>query len=261
MKICKKCSIEKEFCEFQKDSRCNDGYLSWCNSCKNESKTRIRKDPNNKIKRNIDKSKCRDCGVNNTKEDPKYWKGRCYNCYKEYRKPIMARYRATDYGKAVRHNWNRNMPEVSRIKKRKNDENNKYIYRNRQLQKRRTDPHEKLRHNISTTTLAYIKKDKSRKGKKYCKTRELLGCNYKEFKIYFENKFTKFMSWEKFLKSEIHIDHIIPCVSFDLSDPEQQKLCFHYTNLQPLWATTEIAVQNGEDPSYIGNINKGYRII
>ena len=26
------------------------------------------------------------------------------------------------------------------------------------------------------------------------------------------------------------------CASFDLTKPEEQKKCFHYINLQPLWA-------------------------
>jgi hypothetical protein len=33
-----------------------------------------------------------------------------------------------------------------------------------------------------------------------------------------------------------HIDHIIPCSSFDLSKAEEQVKCFHYSNLQALWA-------------------------
>ena len=33
-----------------------------------------------------------------------------------------------------------------------------------------------------------------------------------------------------------HIDHIRPCSSFDLTKPEEQTKCFHYTNLQALWA-------------------------
>jgi hypothetical protein len=28
----------------------------------------------------------------------------------------------------------------------------------------------------------------------------------------------------------------IPCISFDLTQPEQQLACFNYSNLQPLWA-------------------------
>ena len=39
---------------------------------------------------------------------------------------------------------------------------------------------------------------------------------------------------------EWHVDHIKPCASFDLTDPKQQEICFHYTNLQPLWAIDNI---------------------
>ena len=68
------------------------------------------------------------------------------------------------------------------------------------------------------------------------KTIDYLGCSINEFIEYFESKFINGMTMNKFMNGEIHIDHIKPCASFDLSDLEQQKECFHYTNLQPLWA-------------------------
>lgn len=44
------------------------------------------------------------------------------------------------------------------------------------------------------------------------------------------------MSWANYGYYGWHVDHIIPCSVFDLSEPEQQKICFNYKNLQPLWA-------------------------
>jgi len=88
---------------------------------------------------------------------------------------------------------------------------------------------------------------------------DLLGCEIQFFKEYLESKFKIGMSWENYGKIW-HVDHIIPCKKFDLQNPEQQKKCFHYTNLQPLWATTQIAILNG-DFDTIGNINKKDKIL
>jgi len=73
-------------------------------------------------------------------------------------------------------------------------------------------------------------------GAKENKTVELLGCSIEECKSYLESKFIEGMSWDNHGLYGWHIDHIIPCASFDLTDPAQQQKCFHYTNLQPLWA-------------------------
>jgi hypothetical protein len=74
------------------------------------------------------------------------------------------------------------------------------------------------------------------KGKppKAGRTLEMLGCSLEYFKQYLEERFQPGMSWEN--RDRWHIDHILPCASFDLADTEQQRKCFHYTNMQPLWA-------------------------
>lgn len=73
-----------------------------------------------------------------------------------------------------------------------------------------------------------------RSVRKSTRTAELLGCSEVEFKFHIESTFQPGMTWNN--RSEWHIDHIRPCASFDLTDPEQQKQCFNYKNLQALWA-------------------------
>lgn len=63
---------------------------------------------------------------------------------------------------------------------------------------------------------------------------DMLGCSVKDFVLFIASKFKDGMSWENYGKW--HIDHIRPCSSFDLADIAQQRECFNYTNLQPLWA-------------------------
>ena len=68
---------------------------------------------------------------------------------------------------------------------------------------------------------------------------ELLGCNLEQLWIHLEKSFKPGMNRKN--QGLWHIDHIRPCVSFDLTKPEEQAKCFHYTNLQALWAHENIS--------------------
>lgn len=95
--------------------------------------------------------------------------------------------------------------------------------------RRKQDVNYKLRRNYRTRTWNALK------GlTKSAHTLELLGCSIDELKLHLSKQFKTGMTWENYGKW--HVDHIIPCSSFDLSIPENQKICFNYKNLEPLWA-------------------------
>jgi len=75
-------------------------------------------------------------------------------------------------------------------------------------------------------------------AKKSSSTFDLIGCNIEFLKQHLERQFLKGMTWKNYGKW--HIDHIKPCTAFDLHDPIQQRECFHWTNLQPLWSVDNI---------------------
>lgn len=64
-----------------------------------------------------------------------------------------------------------------------------------------------------------------------------LGCTIPQFRAHLESKFEPGMSWENHGKGKGKwtIDHILPLIRFDLSDPEQVNIVCHYTNMQPMW--------------------------
>ena len=64
---------------------------------------------------------------------------------------------------------------------------------------------------------------------------KLIGCSVDFLKQHLELQFKGRMGWNNYGFYGWHVDHIKPCASFDLTDTEQQKECFNYTNLQPLW--------------------------
>lgn len=66
------------------------------------------------------------------------------------------------------------------------------------------------------------------------KSRQLLGCSVETLRTWLALTFEPEMTWENYGKLW-HVDHIRPCCSFDLTNSEEQKNCFHFTNLQPLF--------------------------
>lgn len=107
----------------------------------------------------------------------------------------------------------------------------KYI-REWQRHKRATDPQYNVGNRLRSRLWNALTGQGVRKG---TSTEILIGCTIAEARKHIESLFTAGMTWERFLKGEIHIDHKKPCASFNLSDESEQKKCFHFSNLQPLW--------------------------
>lgn len=119
--------------------------------------------------------------------------------------------------------------------------------------RRRTNTQYKLTENLRGRVYKALVANKATKS---IRTIELLGCTIPFLKNHLESLFLPTMTWENY-GSLWHIDHKIPCASFNLVELEQQKACFNYTNLQPLFAVTTVI----DGVEYIGNINKNNRIL
>lgn len=70
----------------------------------------------------------------------------------------------------------------------------------------------------------------------------LVGCEIDYLMYYLQSIFKKGMNWDNYGKW--HIDHIEPCSKFNLSKKSEQLKCFHYSNLQPLWAKENLKKAN-----------------
>lgn len=174
-------------------------------------------------------------------------RGDCRACQRDYhriwyQKNIeRQRRRAREDGKTDRVKERRkdryHTDEEYRLKRReqcrrsKQKESSKQKDREYKRTKRATDPHFRLRENISRRI-----RDVLMGESKSAPTMVLMDCSMEHLRLHLESLWKPGMSWENWGVRGWHIDHIRPCASFDLTDPEQQKVCFHWTNLQPLWA-------------------------
>ena len=70
----------------------------------------------------------------------------------------------------------------------------------------------------------------------------LLGCSLEFFTQHISKMFAEGMSFYNYGKW--HLDHIIPISAWDLTNLEQQKMCFHYSNIRPAWAFDNLSKWN-----------------
>ncbi len=107
-----------------------------------------------------------------------------------------------------------------------------------QRQRRKTNQ----AHRLSLVLRDRIRDSVRRNQKDYSgRVRSLLGCSIESFKFYLKSKFELGMSWDNYGHTGWHIDHIIPCSHFDLSNIEHQKRCFHFSNMQPMWSKKNLS--------------------
>lgn len=216
-KTCTRCGIEKPFIGFCKDASRADGLNLWCKECAHRSGKTWRS--KNKSKRLTAQRKYRDANrekVNATER----------NRYEKIRGKIQRR-------KLV---WRKNNPD--KVKKYRDEWMNKNPGKMRELQRNfQKIRYMTLRGNLEMKIGGAIRR--ALRHNKAGRTWEsLVGYSVWDLQVHLQSKFTDGMTWERFLKGEIHIDHIIPKSRFHYETPEDPefKICWGLNNLQPLWS-------------------------
>jgi len=130
-----------------------------------------------------------------------------------------------------------NKEKISEYNKQYNIDNRKEIQKRHTeylKNKRKTDIHYKISVVLRNRIKSLLK------GEKRKKTIELLGCDLNFFQNWLKYQLVDTMTLENHGKIW-HIDHVIPCAKFDLKNIEEQKKCFNWTNLQPMFSSENMS--------------------
>lgn len=222
-KKCSKCKQDKLLDDFYNSKNGLFGKSNYCKICHKEERV---------IREGLNKQKYRDMAMKS------YWKNRekalvsSKRIYNKNKEKILIRHsewrkKNKEYMSEYHKNW------YSKNREKKLKKNSDW-----EKEEKKLNPLFKIKKNLRTRIYNAIKKNQ-----KSDRTSILLGCSVDFFKIYIEAKFVEGMTWENY-GSCWHIDHIKPCSSFDFSKEEEQRACFHYTNLQPLFAIDNMKKHN-----------------
>lgn len=253
-KTCTKCNKDKSIDDFSKCKNSKDGYLSYCKQCRSELR-RVKYDPRicvvcgkEFIPKMVDSiicsTKCSHdkCYIEHKEERLAHHREYCKKVYprdkeKNLNRAIKYAQEHKEERKQYLHVYYRENKEILSKKQKKYNERNREQRNLYERDRKRNNIQLRIIHNLRSRINKVITK-----GRKSKHTIELLGCSIDEFKDHIESLFVSDMNWNNYGKW--HIDHIIPCSVFDLENSEEQDICFHHTNLQPLWANDNISKSN-----------------
>ena len=120
------------------------------------------------------------------------------------------------------------------------------LYMNNYEQQRRLkDPMFALTRDLRRLTVLALS---SQGWRKQCKTSKMIGCSVAKLRAHIENQFTEGMNWNNRGQGQDcwNIDHILPLAA---GKAEGEIIALgHYTNLQPMWSTENIAKHDKHCP-------------
>ena len=225
-KICNKCNLEKNICEFGKLKSSKDGYRYFCRECRKNIEKKY--DGENVLLR---KKKWRD--NNKTKIKNHYFETK--DNILEYQKKYRNEH--SDKVKGKKREYYKKNKEFIKLKTKKYRRENKTKRNESEKLKKKNNLFYSLLTGMRSRLWSYLKKlDITKKNKTF----EIVGCTPLQLKEHLEKQFVDGMTWDN--RSDWHIDHIIPLSSAN-NEEELYKL-FHYTNLQPLWAEDNLKKSN-----------------
>lgn len=229
MKTCTKCKINKKSIEFSKDKTRKNGLYSYCKTCLSIYYQENKKIINIKTKKYHEENK----------ETIKIQRKQYREKNKEPLNATAKKYRI-EHKEEMRKYLENNKLKIAKQHKKYKEEHKEQI---RAYKKKYNVEYQKRLDVRIVGNMRTRVRNALKRNTKDSTTMKLVGCTLIELKNYLESQFKPGMSWNNYgrgwlgtRKREWNIDHIIPCASFDLSRPEEQKKCFYYSNLQPLWA-------------------------